>query len=187
MIESVTIRKFLHTLCLFVASGCATIVSQSDYDVTVECSSPGAMVNIYKDGELVTSTVAPSVVTLSSKGGYFRPALYRFEFTKNGYKDEVDLCAGFDWWYVGNAVLPWGYLFALFVDPVTGAMWKFEKGASVVGYIGTSHNVQSHIQPAHRRQEPKTDLDSIAVISRDMTATPSNSPPQIIQVDSISL
>ena len=186
MIESLTIRKFLHTLCLSVASGCATIVSQSDYDVTVECSSPGAMVNIYKDGELVTSTVAPSVVTLSSKGGYFKPAFYRFEFTKNGYKDEVDLRAGFDWWYVGNAVLPLGYLFALFVDPVTGAMWKFEKDVSVFGYV--QEKEQKHIQSSPQNSGTKTNLiPTVARPTELPTNTASNTPPQMIEIDSLTL
>lgn len=117
-----------------MASGCATIVSRSNYDIPVSCSSPGAVVDVYKDGDIVASSVTPTVLTLSSKGGYFIPATYRFKFRKDGFTcDEVGLDAGFDWWYLGNFILPYGILVALIVDPLTGAMWKFD--ISVYGNI----------------------------------------------------
>ena len=127
---------WLPTLCLFVASGCATIISRSNYDIPVSCSSPGAVVDVYKDGDIVASSVTPTVLTLSSKGGYFIPATYRFKFRKDGFTcDEVGLDAGFDWWYLGNFILPYGILVALIVDPLTGAMWKFDDDISVYGNI----------------------------------------------------
>ena len=194
MIESVITRKYLHTLCLVVASGCATIVSKSEYDVAIECSAPISMVNIYKGEELVASTAAPSVVTLSSKGGYFRPALYRFEFVKNGYRDEVDLRAGFDWWYIGNAILPFGCVFALLVDPVTGAMWKFDDNVSVFGCIRP--NEQNHIQPSPREishlpsSYSNVKTNSLPAANRPMELpanTISNAPAQMIEIDAIVL
>ena len=129
------IRIWLLALCLSVASGCATIVSKSEYDIPVSCNMPGVTVNVYKDGELVNTSVTPTVITLSSKGGYFWPASYRFEFFKGDFKDEVELCAKFDWWYLGNFILPYGYVIAFIVDPLTGAMWKFDDDALVYGRV----------------------------------------------------
>lgn len=120
---------------MIFASGCATIVSKSEYDIQVSCNSPRATVNVYKSGELVNSFIAPAVITLSSKGGYFCPASYRFEFVKGSGRDVVELDAAFDWWYLGNFILPYGIVVALTVDPMTGAMWKFDDDASVCGQI----------------------------------------------------
>ena len=135
MIRLADILKWLLTPSLIFASGCATIVSKSEYDIPVSCNMPGVTVNVYKDGELINTSVTPTVITLSSKGGYFWPASYRFEFFKGDFKDEVELCAKFDWWYLGNFILPYGYVIAFIVDPLTGAMWKFDDDALVYGRV----------------------------------------------------
>lgn len=135
MINPVIISKWLPALCVVLMSGCATIVSKSEYDVHVSCNLHGTFVNVYQGDDLITSSVAPTVITLSSKRGYFRPASYRFEFMRNGFKDNVELDAKFDWWYLGNFILPYGIVWALTVDPLTGAMWKFDEDAGVYGRI----------------------------------------------------
>ena len=135
MIRLADILKWLLTPSLIFASGCATIVSKSEYDIPVSCNMPGVTVNVYKGSELINTSVTPTVITLSSKGGYFWPASYRFEFVKGGGRDEVELDAEFDWWYLGNFILPYGILVALTVDPMTGAMWKFDDDALVYGRV----------------------------------------------------
>ena len=108
---------------------------------------PGVTVNVYKDGELINTSVTPTVITLSSKGGYFWPASYRFEFVKGGGRDEVELDAEFDWWYLGNFILPYGIVVALIVDPMTGAMWKFDDDVAVYGQIDSAGEVPSIRSP----------------------------------------
>lgn len=138
MIRLDDIFKWLLTPILIFVSGCATIVSKSEYDISVSCNVSGATVNVYKDGALVNTSATPTVITLSSKGGYFWPASYRFEFVKGASRDQVELDAEFDWWYLGNFILPYGILVASIVDPMTGAMWKFDDDASVYGQIDSA-------------------------------------------------
>jgi len=186
VIEPAAIRKCLHALCLLLAAGCASIVSKSDYDVAVDCNSPGFTVNIYKDDELVTSTVAPSVVTLSSRGGYFIPASYRFKFEKEGFSaEEVELDASFDWWYMGN-ILFGELIGALIVDPLTGAMWKFEEDASVFAWVRANEQKPGRPMP----RQPETRAESVPIIANPLehpTGVASNSPPQVIEIESITL
>lgn len=197
------IRIWLLALCLFVASGCATIVSKSEYDIPVSCNMPGVTVNVYKGSELINTSVTPTVITLSSKGGYFWPASYRFEFVKGGGRDEVELDAEFDWWYLGNFILPYGILVALTVDPMTGAMWKFDDGALVYGRVPPvdehkmSVSVNSSVKAVQdaafeaKRQSAApqvkpSPVDEIAPVRPVSTPVPSNSNQQF-EVENISL
>ncbi|MCK7477558.1 MAG: hypothetical protein M0C28_08815 [Candidatus Moduliflexus flocculans] len=74
----------------------------------------------------------PTTVTLSSKGGYFRPAVYHFEFEKEGFSPvNKEVSAGFNGWYMGNIVFG-GLIGIVIVDPLTGAMWRLDELVSEV-------------------------------------------------------
>ena len=114
----------LFTLSLFF-SGCASIVSKSDWPVSIQSNPSGANVGILdENGIVVASGKTPAIITLSAKSGYMQPAKYRFKFYKEGYQETVcSHSARFNGWYVGNIVFG-GLIGMLLVDPVTGAMWR---------------------------------------------------------------
>lgn len=178
MIRLADILKWLLTPSLIFASGCATIVSKSEYDISVSCNVSGATVNVYKDGELVNTSATPTVITLSSKGGYFWPASYRFEFVKGGGRDEVELDAKFDWWYLGNFILPYGYVIAFIVDPLTGAMWKFDDEVSVHGRI---HPINERKMPELVNSTAKT-VKPAAFQSKRQSVAPQVAPIPVNEV-----
>ncbi|MEH6566845.1 MAG: hypothetical protein V7756_16060 [Halopseudomonas sp.] len=109
---------------LFV-SGCASIVSDSQYPVVVKSEPPGAEYQIRnRSGSVIHQGTTPSTVTLKAGDGYFRGARYNLQFTKDGYEQQSQtLDSSMDGWYWGN-VLIGGAIGLLLVDPVTGAMYK---------------------------------------------------------------
>lgn len=109
-------------------NGCASIVSNSEYQVLMDSHPQGADLTIRnKDGQLFYKGKTPAFVPLPSGAGYFVPAQYRITASKEGYQtQEHFLSAGFDGWYMGNLVFG-GLIGMLFVDPATGAMWKLPK------------------------------------------------------------
>ncbi|WP_198588764.1 hypothetical protein [Alloalcanivorax mobilis] len=106
--------------------GCASIISTSNYPVSIQSTPPGAryvITNIRTD-ETIKSGVTPDRVSLSSKNGFFSGARYRVSFEQDGYQNaEIPISASMDGWYFGNILLG-GLLGMLIIDPATGAMWK---------------------------------------------------------------
>ena len=122
-------KKILHPLiasvCLF-SIGCASIVSSPNRPVAVTSEPVGAGFVVKKDnGIAVSSGVTPATIVLSSSGGYFRPAKYLIEFTKDGHKQTVPLSGTLNGWYIGNFLFG-GLIGLLIVDPATGAMWRLD-------------------------------------------------------------
>ncbi|WP_263262109.1 hypothetical protein [Pseudomonas sp. RIT-PI-S] len=112
-------------------AGCASILGESKYPVTVTSAPPGASFEIVnKSGEVVHSGNTPSTVTLKSGRGYFTGQTYTLRFKKNGYPDKtVTLNSSLSGWYWGN-ILFGGVIGMLIVDPATGAMYKLPEHVS---------------------------------------------------------
>ncbi|MCK5828976.1 MAG: hypothetical protein KAH20_01600 [Methylococcales bacterium] len=119
----------LSFLCL---SGCASIVSQSDYPVTVNSSPDGATFVIKNQaGVEVENGMTPKQVTLTTKAGFFDGETYTVKFDKTGYQSNfVVLDTQLDDWYFGN-ILFGGTIGSFIVDPLTGAMWELPEESSV--------------------------------------------------------
>ncbi len=122
-------KKILHpiisSVCL-LSFGCASIVSSPNRPVAITSEPVGASFVVKKDnGIAVSSGVTPSTITLSSSAGYFRPAKYIIEFTKDGHKQSVPLSGTLNGWYIGNFLFG-GLIGLLIVDPATGAMWRLD-------------------------------------------------------------
>lgn len=101
-------------------TGCASIVSKSDWPVSVTSASPGVAFTVKNEnGVAVTHGTTPAVVVLSSHGGYFSGADYTIECAGG----TTPLASRLNGWYVGNVVFG-GLIGLLIVDPATGAMWK---------------------------------------------------------------
>lgn len=116
------------SLALFAGialSSCASIVSKSDWPVTISSNPAGAMIKVIdEDGDVVHTGVAPFSVTLSARDGFFTKADYDVEATLAGHNTAHSrMSAKINGWYFGNIIFG-GLLGLLIVDPATGAMWK---------------------------------------------------------------
>jgi len=111
-------------------TGCASMMSQTDYTVSIMSSPSGAdYVVKNRRGLSVHRGVTPSTVVLNASAGYFSPERYTIELGKagfvsssyalNGHLDETYLLNIL--WYIFS---PIGFLL---VDPATGAMWKLDR------------------------------------------------------------
>ncbi|MBL7252361.1 hypothetical protein [Alloalcanivorax marinus] len=114
-------------------SGCASIVSDSSYPVSIQSSPDRAeyVITDIHDGKRVAAGTTPDTVTLRAKHGFFSSARYQVSFEKEGYQGTISpLDANLDGWYFGN-ILIGGLLGILIVDPATGAMWKLDDSLQV--------------------------------------------------------
>lgn len=106
---------------------CASIVSKSDYPVTITSPNPtNITVKNKATSNVVHTGTTPTTVTLSASEGYFRPAKYEIESKTSAQS----LNASMDPWYAGNLIFG-GLIGILLVDPATGAMWKLPKNANI--------------------------------------------------------
>ncbi|MCF8274951.1 MAG: PEGA domain-containing protein [Flavobacteriaceae bacterium] len=108
-------------------SSCASIVSKSNYPISINSSPSEAKITITdKHGMEVYSGNTPATVKLKAGSGFFAKAQYQVKFTKNGYDPKtVPVQFKLDGWYFGNILLG-GIIGMLIVDPATGAMYKLD-------------------------------------------------------------
>lgn len=112
-------------------SGCASIVSKSQYPVSINSYPDGATVTVMnKSGITVLKAKTPTTVTLKASRGFFQPESYTLTYEKDGYQKQITtISAGLDGWYVGNIIFE-GLIGILIVDPATGAMWRLDDNAT---------------------------------------------------------
>lgn len=112
-------------------SGCSSIASDSEYNVRVKSSPPGASFEVVNsDNIVIDSGVTPRTVRLKSSDGYFNGAEYRVTYEKDGYSNnDLLIDSSLDGWYWGN-ILIGGWLGLFIIDPLTGAMWKLPDSAT---------------------------------------------------------
>lgn len=118
--------------CGFFMSGCASIVSDSSYPISLKSAPDTANFTITnRSGAVVHSGVTPSVVTLKANAGYFKGERYLITFKKEGFGEKTfTLTSSLDGWYWGN-ILFGGLIGMLIVDPATGAMYKLPQDVSI--------------------------------------------------------
>jgi hypothetical protein len=139
-------RIFIGGACLGMTA-CCSIVSKSQYPVTISSNPPGACFTIKKANGVAMSTgITPATITLSSSFGYFQPAKYIVEFNRKGVTQSMPLNAGINGWYFANLV-SWGIIAGmLIVDPATGAMWRLDD--TVIATFNQTAGVNS--EESHR-------------------------------------
>jgi hypothetical protein len=127
--------KATHCLCFILATvlvlgttGCASIVSDSDYPVSVDSSPSGATFEV-KDstGMVLARGTTPQTIVLEAGEGYFNGADYIVEASKGGDRGVMRIGRGIDLWYLGGNLFFGGLIGYLIVDPLTGAMWKLDE------------------------------------------------------------
>jgi hypothetical protein len=126
-------KIFATALCagtMALMSGCASIVSKSEWPVTITSDPSGALVTVKNNqGMEIHKATTPTTVVLKASAGYFAAAKYTLSFEKPGYGDSVAfLDARINPWYMGNLLFFGGDFFIgmLVIDPATGAMWKLD-------------------------------------------------------------
>ena len=116
-------RKLILAAAIVSVTGCASIVSDSIYPVSVTSAPAGASYEISSEsGLIVSSGVTPGQVVLNAGAGYFDGERYTVRYRKDGYEDASSVInSELDGWYWGN-ILFGGLIGMLAVDPATGVL-----------------------------------------------------------------
>ena len=114
-------------LIVLVFTGCASILSKSNYPVTISSNPDVAEITIKNSSEQnVFKGKTPATITLKAGAGFFKGENYTVAFQKAGYGSyEATITRGIDGWYFGNLLFG-GLIGILIVDPATGAMWTLK-------------------------------------------------------------
>jgi hypothetical protein len=126
------IKTFVTVISFIFLTSCASIVSKSQYPVTIMSNPDQAEITIkeMKTGKEIYKGKTPTTLTLSA-GGFYRMRSYIITFQKSGYEPQNTLLRStLDGWYCGNLIFG-GLLGLLVVDPITGAMWRLPPEISV--------------------------------------------------------
>lgn len=154
---------------LVMGSGCASMMSQTYYPVPINSAPAGATVTV-RDvyGQNVFAGTTPTVATLSASAGYFIPARYTFTFEKQGFQPAYAVIeANTDPWYFMNV---FNFFFgAVFIDPVTGAMWELNRS------VGAN---LAPLGPGQPQPQPAAVTPSVSTTT--VTAPPVYTPPPVV-------
>lgn len=139
-------------------SGCASIVSDNTYPVTIDSVPSGANLSITNEANMkVYEGTGPTTLTLRSGDGYFSGANYNVVATApTGEVGRGQLSASMDSWYIGN-ILIGGLIGFLIVDPATGAMYQLPDSFVV--------NIPMNDTPASTGEKPVARLEGGQTIS----------------------
>jgi hypothetical protein len=124
-------KRFIKSLTILVVlailSNCASIVSKSNWPLTINTMPGGAKVEITnKSGTVVFSGYTPATISLKSGAGYFTKESYKVKMSMLGYGEKIiPVECKLNDWYIGNIVFG-GLIGMLIVDPITGAMYKLD-------------------------------------------------------------
>ncbi|MZR64335.1 hypothetical protein [Alcanivorax sp. DP30] len=161
-----------------LSSGCASIVSDSSYPVTISSSPEGVNYTVKhaKRGYAMMKGVTPATISLSADDGFFSKASYLVSFEKRGYDAvTIQLRAGMDGWYVGN-ILFGGLIGFLIIDPATGAMWKLDEQVQVA--LTESRKEDAGETVEFREKEPEQPETAAGKDSDELTLLMINDVPE---------
>jgi len=127
MKKIVNLSIFLFVAVAFL-TGCASIVSKSDYPVRISSQPEEAEISIKnRAGENVFSGKTPTTINLKAGAGFFKGENYTVTFEKDGYTPHTaQIERGVDGWYIAGNLVFGGLIGWLIVDPATGAMWTLK-------------------------------------------------------------
>jgi hypothetical protein len=120
-------KAFAVMFSIAILSGCATIVSKSNWPFSVDTNPSGAKVIITnKRGVEIFNGRTPAAMRLKSGAGFFSKESYTVMLSMNGYETKkVNVECKINGWYFGN-ILIGGLIGLLIVDPATGAMFRLD-------------------------------------------------------------
>jgi hypothetical protein len=115
-------------LMVMTITGCATIVSKTEYPVTISTNAPNAHVTVRNsmNGLILANGKAPVTVTLKTSKGFFEPATYMCDVYDEKKKKQTRVIeTQFNKWFLGNFVI--GGIIGMGVDGLSGACYKFDE------------------------------------------------------------
>jgi len=106
-------------------TGCASIVGQSVFPLTVNSNPSGANITITDEyGKVMFNGTTPTTISLTAGESYMHAKAYTIKYSKPGFADQISVVkADIDGWFFGN-ILFGGLIGMLIIDPITGKMWK---------------------------------------------------------------
>ena len=114
------IKPLAVSAAILFATGCASIISKSEYGVNVNSDPQGQRFEIKNEaGRHIHTGETPETVTLDAGAGFFDGE--RYTLSTDG--STVILDSVIDGWYFGNLIFG-GILGMLIIDPATGAMYS---------------------------------------------------------------
>ena len=126
------LKKFSLLICASIStavlSGCASIVSRSEYPVVISTNAPGATVVVREpsSGLVLGKGPAPFSTKLKAGTGFFESATYFCEVIDDKNKKQVrPINSRLDAWFLGNFII--GGVIGMAVDGITGAMFKLDE------------------------------------------------------------
>jgi hypothetical protein len=127
-----TTKCFATFVCESILSGCASIVSGSKDEISLD-SVPSGAEFVVKDGKGTTvgQGTTPTKLKLERGEHYFSGKSYDIQFSNAGcMPQEYPMESSLNPWYIGNVIIG-GVLGWLLVDPLTGAMWRVSEEVNV--------------------------------------------------------
>ena len=117
---------FCGMIAAFTLTGCATIISGSNKDVTITTNAPSATVKVRNSSGLVMHHGnAPLTVNLKTSKGFFSSASYHIDvIAENRKKQTRVLSAYFNAWFLGNFIF--GGWPGMLVDGISGACYLLD-------------------------------------------------------------
>ena len=123
-------------------SGCASIVSDSSYPVSITSTPSNISFEILNSsGQKIQTGTTPNMVMLDAGDGFFDGAEYTVVYKNNGKEiKRIALDSGVDGWYIFGNFFFGGLIGWLIVDPATGAMFTLPEGvlADLTNELNTS-------------------------------------------------
>lgn len=153
--------KFLTKLALLAIlipflTGCASIVSKSNWPFSVDTSPDGAKVTITnKKGVEVYSGHTPTALKLKSGAGFFSKESYVVSLAMDGYETKkINVECKINGWYFGNLLIG-GWIGMLIVDPATGAMFRLDSQGISENMVRTANTTSVSLQILNKNDIPK--------------------------------
>ena len=116
-------------LCMVLVTGCASVISDNNYDVKISTNAPKATVTVRKlsTGVVLSQGKAPLVVYLKPGDGFLTSASYQVEVKDDATREKQTqiINARFNGWFLGNFIF--GGIIGMAVDGATGAMYYLDK------------------------------------------------------------
>ena len=112
-------------------SGCASIICDSEYDVTISTNAPDAVVKVRdsSSGLVISEGAAPHVVQLTTTEGFFDAKSYLCEVLFENKKQTRAINTKINPWFFGNFFI--GGILGMAIDGATGAIYKFDDSVYV--------------------------------------------------------
>jgi len=120
-----SIHLILAFATLVSLSGCASIMSGTRKNISINSEPPGAHVVVTdRKNREVASLTTPCVANLKRSDGFYVGASYTATIEKPGYQSQqVKIEPTFNPWVLGNVVAG-GLVGILIIDPATGACFQ---------------------------------------------------------------